>query len=645
MARSVTRFMTRRRFLLLLLVLLVMLSLAGTWYARVAWEEWRQLNNIRNVQWQGVGVSLSGVQVERFSVSQVREGQPYVVEGEALSLGWSWHWHGPMPDVVRVGRLTVDIPAWPGSGEQEGSSTAVPGALPGDLPAWLPDNIDIDRLVLTLPDGIRSTGDLTVSGLSSPEDRKIVTNAMHLEAPIAPMTVAGWTLHEGQANLIFAGSANEQSATLDFKDGTYLELAGLDAPDDAAKLDKTRVNLAGTELATRHSVQPMALESLAVEGPVTVTSAAIQHPQLLPQSWRFNGDLEASLESLAVYGGLLSNAGTEADLAFSFPFSGIPGLDVDMTATGENGSRALADTFAAWPEGLDISEGSVNVTLGLRFPPEGLEAQGNIGLEGLGGVFARTAWAGLDGEVAIGLSGERLDVSTSGLAVDTVNPGIALGNIQVAGRYQSSTRALAAGSVELEKGSAEFLGGSVRIDSGAWDFSEMPLRVPLELSGIELSELMQVYPAEGLAGSGTLRGTVPLRISNRGVSIESGRVEALAPGGTLKLPADRLSSLARDNEAMALVVRAMQNFNYSVLNSTVDYHQDGTLILGLRLEGSSPDVRDGHPIVLNINLEEDIPALLTSLQLSGRVNEAVTEKVRNLMQKRGLERQSTESGN
>jgi hypothetical protein len=83
----------------------------------------------------------------------------------------------------------------------------------------------------------------------------------------------------------------------------------------------------------------------------------------------------------------------------------------------------------------------------------------------------------------------------------------------------------------------------------------------------------------------------------------------------------------------------MDNFNYTVLNSTVDYDQDGTLNLGLRLEGSSPDVQDGHPIVLNINLEEDIPALLTSLQLSGRVNEAVTEKVRNLIEKRDSESQ------
>lgn len=645
MARSITRFMTRRRFLLLLLALLVLLSLAGAWYARVAWEEWRQLNNIRNVQWQGVEVSLSGVQVKRFSLSQVRDGQPYVVEGEALSLGWNWHWHGPMPDVVQVERLTVDIPAWPGPGEQDGSSSGVAGALPGDAPAWLPDTIKIDQLVATLPDGIRSIGDFTVTGLQSRDGWEITTNTMQVEAPIAGMTLAGWKLYGGQANLMFAGKANERSATLDFKGGTYLELDGVDAPDDIATLDKIRVDLVGTELTTSHSLQTMALDKLVLEGPLLVEAAAIQHPQLRPQPWRLDGQVKASLNRLAIDGRLSPDVGIGADIAFRFPFEGIPELDVEITAAGENGSRALADTFTAWPEELDIGEGSMNTTLGLRFPSEGLQAQGDIVFDGLGGVFDRTAWNGLDGNIAIGLSGEQLDVQTSDLAADSVNPGIALGNIRVAARYRSTIRELAAGSLELNKASAELLGGIVRIEPGEWDLAEMPFRVPLELSGIELSELMQVYPAEGLAGSGSLSGTVPLRLSEQGVSIESGRVEAVAPGGTLKLPADRLSSMAKGNEAMALVVRAMQNFNYSVLNSTVDYHQDGTLILGLRLEGSSPDVRDGHPIVLNINLEEDIPALLTSLQLSGRVNDAVTEKVRNLVKKREAQNQSSGAGN
>jgi hypothetical protein len=39
-------------------------------------------------------------------------------------------------------------------------------------------------------------------------------------------------------------------------------------------------------------------------------------------------------------------------------------------------------------------------------------------------------------------------------------------------------------------------------------------------------------------------------------------------------------------------------------------------------------------VVLNVNLEENIPALLTSLQLSGRVSDAVAERIRKMLQKR-----------
>lgn len=640
MARS----MKLRRFLLWSLALLVLLSFAGAWYARVAWEEWQQSNSIRNLEWHGVDVSLAGVQLERFSVTQVRDGQPWSAAGEDLSLGWSWHWYGPMPDVVRVGRLTVDIPSWPGSRE-EATSSAAPGGPLRNLPARLPDNIDIGELSLTLPDGIRATGDLAVSRLSVPGEREVVTSAMKVEAPIAGMTLAGWELHEGQANLVFAGKANEHSATLDFKEETYLELAGLHAPDNAAQLDKARASLAGTKLTAGYSLEPMALKSLVVAGPAVATAAAIRHPQLLPQPWRLDGRLTGSLEALSLDGRLSAGAGASADIAFSFPFDGTPALDAELTAAGAKGNRTLADTFAAWPGELEIGEGSLKASLGLRFPPTGLRMQGELSFDGVGGLFARTAWAGLGGKVAIDLAGGQLDARTSSLTVETVNPGIALSNIRIAGGYRSTTEQVAAGTLVLGRATAELLGGSVRVEPGEWQLAKRPLQFPLELSGIELSQLMQIYPAEGLAGSGILRGTVPLRISEQGVSIDAGKVEAVAPGGTLKLPADRLRGMAQNNEAMALVVQAMDNFNYTVLNSTVDYEEDGTLVLGLRLEGSSPEVRDGHPIVLNINLEEDIPALLTSLQLSGRVNEAVTEKVRNLMQKRDAQSQSNGSGN
>lgn len=149
---------------------------------------------------------------------------------------------------------------------------------------------------------------------------------------------------------------------------------------------------------------------------------------------------------------------------------------------------------------------------------------------------------------------------------------------------------------------------------------------------------MNLYPTEGLAGEGTLEGQLPVIIGPEGVRIEDGHIAALPPGGRLQLPADRLGGMAQSNQAMALVASAMEDFHYRVLESGIHYAEDGTLLLDLTMRGSSPGVDSDRPVVLNINLEEDIPALLTSLQLSGRVNDAVTERVRERLQQDAVEK-------
>jgi hypothetical protein len=121
------------------------------------------------------------------------------------------------------------------------------------------------------------------------------------------------------------------------------------------------------------------------------------------------------------------------------------------------------------------------------------------------------------------------------------------------------------------------------------------------------------------------------------VRVERGRLVALEPGGQLQLSAERLRALGQKNQTMELVSKALENFRYSALSSDIDYDENGTLILGLHLKGNSPEVGDGRAVVLNINLEENIPALLTSLQLSGRVTDAVAERVKKLLKKRERE--------
>ena len=80
----------------------------------------------------------------------------------------------------------------------------------------------------------------------------------------------------------------------------------------------------------------------------------------------------------------------------------------------------------------------------------------------------------------------------------------------------------------------------------------------------------------------------------------------------------------------------LEDFHYDLLGSSLDYDQSGTLRLGMRLQGRNPAIEQGRPIHFNINLEEDIPTLLASLQLTDKVNEIIKQRV----QQRMLERQT-----
>lgn len=78
---------------------------------------------------------------------------------------------------------------------------------------------------------------------------------------------------------------------------------------------------------------------------------------------------------------------------------------------------------------------------------------------------------------------------------------------------------------------------------------------------------------------------------------------------------------------MKLVADALDDFHYEVLRSGVDYREDGTLMLSLRLEGRNPDIEKGRAFNFGINLEENIPQLLTSLQLTDRVSDTIQRRV------------------
>ncbi|TYC59569.1 hypothetical protein FMN52_07085 [Marinobacter sp. BW6] len=450
----------------------------------------------------------------------------------------------------------------------------------------------------------------------------------------------GWEVTGNQADIRPSVTANSGSTTIEFAPSSlivtdYLTFTGA---EQRLKLNTLRTDLSNSTVTLDYGASGSWAERITFDGDIRVDAARVEHPQLLPQAWTFEGRAAGRLADLRVQGTLVSASGLTADLDIQLNPDGGVSVAIDSVIDGKQGVRALADTLAGWPDLLTVDSGNARLSMEFSTGAGGeLEASGRAELADVEGVYNRTAVSGLTGQVRGSFDNSQVTASFRDMTVGEINPGIPVSSVRFSGDYNAPVTELLAGSLEVQQARARFLEGSLRIPPGVYELKDGSGRIPVEVQDVSLSRLVEVYPAEGLAGSGLLRGRIPLGISRDGVQVSEGSVTAIDPGGRLQLPADKLQAMLGGNQAMDVVVQALQNFHYSVLNSTIDYDEQGKLTLGLRLEGKNPELRGGQPVVLNVNLEEDIPALLTSLQLSGRVNEAVTKRVRELLQESGEE--------
>ena len=532
-----------------------------------------------------------------------------------LTLSQPADWVGALPEPLRPRQIRV---------------LASPGSASGDAVGTLPLQLTISTrgpTEMTLETGVSLT--------TEPPWRADLTNA-RLQARHRRLALGDVTLEQLAADLRVSGSLTASHLQWQFSRNTRLRFGSLETPGEGGfTTGQGALDLAGQTLAAEYDALDGELSAVSLTGPVALSLDSARHPSLKAQAWQGRGRLALDLKRLATTLRVSAATGLASDLSLSYPFGGTLVMDARSSVSASAASQQLAGVLAAWPDTLTLEAGGIVAEANVQQGPDRPGViSGHLQLDALAGTWDRTAFHGLNGDLNGHLEAGGFSIGTDDLRLAELNPGVPVGPLDLAGVYQGDTDRPMAGRLELEQAVADFLGGQVRIPPGRWSFDNQPVRVPLQLERLELSQLMALYPAEGLAGTGILSGQVPLLISDEGIRVEQGRVVALDPGGVLKLPAEKIAAIGQGNQAMDLIAEALKNFHYSVLNSTVDYDQDGLLNLSLRLEGRNPEVRDGYPIVLNIDLEENLPALLTSLQLSGRVNEAVTERVRELVRQR-----------
>lgn len=174
--------------------------------------------------------------------------------------------------------------------------------------------------------------------------------------------------------------------------------------------------------------------------------------------------------------------------------------------------------------------------------------------------------------------------------------------------------------LDLRQLHARIFGGELRADPQVIELPPAQPSLELKVSDIDLSSLLAVAAVDGLTGSGSLAGRLPISWSALGPELRGGKLNSQEAGILRYQPAGALP----ENPGLL----ALRNFHYDQLELLLDYSAQGPYALRVRLDGSNPEQYGGHPIRFSLDVNGELPGLLGAALLSGDFDRYLVEKLR-----------------
>lgn len=287
--------------------------------------------------------------------------------------------------------------------------------------------------------------------------------------------------------------------------------------------------------------------------------------------------------------------------------------------------RKLSGTMQPWPFPVDVQSGSVDAEVELNWLMEVdeviLSGKTRVGATGLAGSYDDIAFTGLTTELVAYIdtrAGHRFLPSSLQLAV--LDIGLRLEDLRAEFQITPDLS-----TVNVENVFVQMLGGAISVKPFSYSLGADANHVILNLDSIQLPLMMALADFESITIEGSVSGNLPVSFINEHITIDGGRLESDAPGGFIRYAATGGSSV---DSQVGLVTRALSNFEFDSLTSDVTYTRDGELLLRMRLEGVNPDMDASQPIILNLDLENNVPQLLQSLQATRSIQEIFEKRAK-----------------
>lgn len=173
---------------------------------------------------------------------------------------------------------------------------------------------------------------------------------------------------------------------------------------------------------------------------------------------------------------------------------------------------------------------------------------------------------------------------------------------------------------------ANLAGGVLRTEPFDMRLGSGEGEVEVRAEGVDMANLVALVDVSDLEATGLLDGRIPIRLTDDTVHIDHAALAARGQG-VIRYRGSDFGELGGEDGAssVGLLSEAIQNFHYDELSLGLNGPIGGEMAGEVRIRGANPNLYDGYPISLTMNLSGALSELVRQGLESGRVAERLQD--------------------
>lgn len=174
----------------------------------------------------------------------------------------------------------------------------------------------------------------------------------------------------------------------------------------------------------------------------------------------------------------------------------------------------------------------------------------------------------------------------------------------------------------------EAVGGKITSSPFTMPLGTMNTAVTLSAKSLDLQQLFQIAPLEGLTADGKVDGNIPLQINNGVFSIVNGTLQTAGTGVIRYNPAKPPPFMQNTTQQQIIDLKAaLAQFHYDALGVTINGEIGKSQQVQLRIRGKNPLFYAGKPVNFNLNVEGPIENIIRYNPGSNRIPDTIRKQL------------------